>query len=202
MDEQLSIFDELPGAGYTPVNEYLIVISPNEEIKEKVKFLKNEIHTLINLSNENRLATAHITLFELLNPKIAEEDFMLWIKNGLKKVEPFKVQIEDYGVFMHGETKRTLYLKVLDHESIKQLYTLLRSDAKFKISKKSLTPHLTIVKSISLSELQEILHSKLNLSYQNEFECKSLLILKRQILGNNKSPFELVSEVFFGEENQ
>lgn len=202
MNEQLSIFDELPDAGYTSVSEYLIVISPSEEIREKVKFFKNEIHTLVNLSNENRFATAHITLFELLNPKIREEDFILWIKNGLKNVKPFSVQIEDYGVFMHGETKRTLYLKVLDQESIKQLYTLLRSNAKFKISKKSLTPHLTLVKSISVSELQEVLHSKLDLSYQNEFECKSLLILKRQILGNKKGSFELVSEVFFGEENQ
>lgn len=85
MDEQLSIFEDIPDAGYTSVNEYLIVLSPNEEIKQKVKFLKNEIHSLINLPNDKRFATAHITLFELLNPKVKEEDLIQWIKDGLKK---------------------------------------------------------------------------------------------------------------------
>lgn len=199
MDEQLSIFDELPDAGYTSVNEYLIVLSPKEEIKEKVKFLKNEIHSLINLPNDKRFATAHITLFELLNPKIAEEDLIQWLKEGVSKVEPFDVQLSDFSVFMHGENSRTLYFKVLNHEPIKQLYALLRSKARFKISKKTLTPHLTIVKSILVKELDTIFDSKINLHYQNEFESKSLLILKREILGNTKTAFELVSEVFFGE---
>lgn len=199
MDEQLSFFDDLPNAGYTPVNEYLIVISPKEEIKEKVQFLKNEIHSLINLPNDKRFATAHITLFELLNPKIREEDLIQWLKDGVSNVEPFHVQLIDFGVFMHGENIRTLYFKVLNHEPIKELYSVLRSKARFRISKKTLTPHLTIVKSISVKELDIIFDSKINLHYQNEFETKSLLILKREILGNTKTSFELVSEVFFGE---
>ena len=87
------IITQLPGYR---VYEYLLVLSPHEELRNKIMAVKNEFYEKYKAEN-SRWGKPHITLVNFLQYEMLEER----ITNRLNQVamghHPLNVELKDYG---------------------------------------------------------------------------------------------------------
>ena len=174
MNGQQSMFDE-------QLYDYLFVIEPDAATAEVVKGLKQLLHDRIVLSWQNLNSKPHLSLFEFRNVETAEEGIIRKTAEALKNIQPFTVQLDGAETFLHGNTLRSLVLKLKEPKPVSALQSAIRRELHLRQQK--LTPHVTIAGKIPVKNFN-LLESAEEFDYRGGFVCAAVTILKRPADGS------------------
>lgn len=188
MDEELTLFEK------REINEYFLVISPSDEINRDVMMFRQNIYAKLNSSAKNQFSKAHISLVNFSVPSLSEQQIIDYTKKALYGIEKFTVRLNNYEIFHHGPDLRTVCLKVENHEPIIRVFNSLFTH--FNFNPERLTPHITLAKTISVTEFDQIKDITILYDYQKKFDCEGLTLLKRVKRGNIHI-YEFVTEIKF-----
>jgi len=167
--QQLSIF----GVKY----EYLLLISPPENVKEEIAQIKRKFNAYFKNKICDLKSIAHITLH---NKGYELDNYAKLVNDSVNDIKAFPITIEGWGKFDNNKkNKHVIYLKIKEPHPIISLMKSLKS--------KSHVPHITIAKEVNSELLPAIGKFFENLNYTAEWECKDVTILRRPILERHLS---------------
>lgn len=169
------------------LTEYLILISPPDEIKKEIKKLKTKLSKMIGNTPENQYSVAHISLFKTAWEK--DKHVLERLKKVLSDLNSFTISLNGVDVFSHGTKKKTVYLKVENQKPLHHLYEAFK--AEFKV-KKEFAPHLSIEKNLPIADFEKIQHDLNSFNHTCEWTCDRITVLK---FNNKSSSYKLVEEV-------
>jgi len=118
----------------------------------------------------------------------------------MEKVKPFKMKIEDAGVFPNPSKPRVLWLGVREEKNLKQIHLKVDEEARrVGISKeeRNYHPHITIARIKSdepPQRLKEFLKEFKGKTLWNDVEVKSIVIYK-SILRSDGAEYEKLYEI-------
>jgi len=174
---------------------YLIAIVPNKDLRERVRKLKLEMSERFNASHALK-APAHITL---QMPFRCDETFEPALTAHLEEFSStrsaFEVTVDGIDAF----PPRVIYLKIVDHQPIKELHAALNHLLKnhLKFSQKELNdeihPHMTIAtRDLSKNMYRKAWPEFQERSFEASFPADRLHLLK-----HNGKHWELFREFPF-----
>lgn len=154
--------------------EYLIVISPDEEITKEINVRKKKINALLGADVASTNSVPHISLLNFLHTE--HEMILKRMKDILSRQAPFPVKLNGVAFFEPTPESKILYARVAE----KPLIQSLTSQLKTGIGRGTKSnPHLTILGAIP-SKNHEILHAHLaELTMEVTFLCKGVTVLRR-----------------------
>jgi 2'-5' RNA ligase len=174
---QLNLFNE-------EMHEYFFLIQPDPKTEKEVKLYKRIVNSSIHLSKENLWSAPHLSLFKW-TVNCSMDDFIICkTDKALKDIAGFKVQLDGVGVYSHGNIKKSLVLKIKNPEPIRSVNKSLVHAFNFRSRK--ISPHITIVSSIPVTDFNKLAYSLNQFNYKGEFLCNKITILKK-IHGENKN---------------
>jgi hypothetical protein len=97
--------------------QYLIVVSPSDEIKEKVLELKKKLNVLVPISNFNLRSTPHISIIGFSMKEQLKENFWDKFQLFFSKVPRFVVSLNGFEIFcmVKFPIRFSLKLKTKNH---------------------------------------------------------------------------------------
>src|SRR5687768_11940905 len=130
---QPDITTTLPGY---KVNEYLLVLSPHEELWNKIMKVKEEFADEYQ-SDHARWGKPHITLVNFVQYEMMEERLINRLKVVGMGYPPFKVELKDFGSF----PSHTIYINVESKQQVHNLVKELRTAQRLMTINKDNKPH-------------------------------------------------------------
>jgi 2'-5' RNA ligase len=106
------------------VYEYLLVLNPHEELRNKIMQVKKEFY------EEYKAATAkggkpHLTLVNFVQYEMMEEKIVSRLKAIAMGFPPFKVELKDFGSF----PSHTIFINVTSKIPVQNLVKEIRTEA-------------------------------------------------------------------------
>jgi 2'-5' RNA ligase len=164
------------------VNEYLLVLSPHEELRNKIIKIKNEFSdtykTTAALGSKPHIALVRFTQLEMMEDRIL---------NRLKVVSmgfrPFKVELKDYGSF----PSHTIYINVATKVPVNELVREIRDAQRMMKLDNEHKPHFIDEPFIAIGrKLAPWQYEKGWLEYSHRqftgrFIADNMLLLKRRM---------------------
>jgi len=175
-----TIINTIPGYR---VNEYLLVLNPHEELRNKIMQVKKEFNEEYKVSpvmgGRPYLALARFSQYEMMEERII---------NRLKLVAmgypPFKAELRDFGSF----PSHTIYINVSSKVPVQGLVKEIRSQTQglMKLNDDNkphfiMEPHLTIARKLKPWQYEKGWLEYSNKSFTGRFIADSMLLLKRQV---------------------
>ena len=172
------IITQLPGYR---VYEYLLVLSPHEELRNKIMAVKNEFYEKYKAANA-RWGKPHITLVNFLQYEMLEERIINRLNLIAMCHHPLKVELKDYGSF----PSHTIYINITSKVSVQSLVKTIRTETqrlmKFDEDNKPhfiLEPHLTIARKLLPWQYEQGWLEYSHKYFTGRFIANSMLLLKR-----------------------
>jgi 2'-5' RNA ligase len=142
-----TIVNTIPGYR---VNEYLLVLSPHEELWNRIMKVKEDF-AMEYKSDHARWGKPHVTLVNFLQYAMMEERITNRLRTIAMGYPPFKVELKDFGSF----PSHTIYINVTSKLPIQNLVKEIRHDGQrlMKLNDDHkphfiLEPHLTIARKL------------------------------------------------------
>ena len=177
---QPDITTTLPGY---KVNEYLLVLSPHEELWNKIMKVKDEFAGKYQ-SDHARWGKPHITLVNFVQYEMMEERLINRLNVVGMSYPPFKVELKDFGSF----PSHTIYINVTSKVPVQGLVKEVRSEAQrlMKLNDENkphfiLEPHLTIARKLKPWQYEKGWLEYSNKSFTGRFIADAMLLLKRPV---------------------
>jgi len=177
---QPDIKKTLPGY---KVNEYLLVLSPHEELWNKILKVKEEFADKYQ-SDHARWSKPHITLVNFVQYEMMEERLINRLKVVGMSYPPFKVELKDFGNF----PSHTIYINVTSKVPVQGLIKEVRSEAQrlMKLNDENkphfiLEPHLTIARKLKPWQYEKGWLEYSNKNFTGRFIADAMLLLKRPV---------------------
>lgn len=173
-----SSLSQLPGYRY---NEYLLVLSPHEDLMEKIRQIKADFNGKYKI--EGRATTPHITLANFIQFEMREERLVNHLKTIAMGYHAFKVELRDYGsfpshtIFINIESKQQVQNLGKELRSARQIMTLNKDNKPHFINE----PHLTIARKLLPWQYEQGWLEYSNRNFTGRFIADSMLLLKRRI---------------------
>jgi len=165
------------------INEYLLVLNPHEELRNKIKDVKEEFYTAYQAPNA-RWGKPHITLVNFLQYAMMEERLINRFKTVGMGYHPFKVELKDFGSF----PSHTIYINVTSKVPVQGLVKQIRSEAQrlMKLNDENkphfiLEPHLTIARKLKPWQYEKGWLEYSNRSFTGRFIADAMLLLRRPV---------------------
>jgi 2'-5' RNA ligase len=166
----------------TGYHDYLIVLSPSENVINSVKQLKNSSARVIG-EYESRYSTAHITI------RYCPRKNSSWIAPmttkliaDLQKLPSVILNIEGFSSFK-TQTNATIYAKLHSSPLTAVWFKLL---GRF-VNKNDIIPHITIAKNIPLKAYNKLWPYFEKLEWNEHLKIDQVTILRRETIGHDKS---------------
>jgi len=172
--------------------DYMVLLSPSESIKAKVKALKQETEELIG-TFESRHSQAHISLKNLRRQKpYFTEPLFNQMEKELSLIEPFTLQLNGFATFLPTDFT-TIYAAIRSTAEMEDWFKRLRTILK----EKKAVPHITIARQVPNDKAKKLWPRFKDRRWYETFEVKSLVILQRETFDYDKGwkPFK---EILFG----
>ena len=165
------------------VNEYLLVLSPHEELWNKIMKVKEGFAEEYQ-SDHARWGKPHITLVNFVQYEMMEERLINRLKVVGMSYPPFKVELKDFGSF----PSHTIYINVTSKVPVQGLVKEVRSEAQrlMKLNDENkphffLEPHLTIARKLKPWQYEKGWLEYSNKNFTGRFIADSMLLLKRPV---------------------
>lgn len=163
------------------VYEYLLVLEPQEELREKIMKVKQHFFDVYKAPTAIG-GKPHITLVNFLQYEMMEERLLNRLKQVAMGQHPVKIELRDYGSF----PSHTIYINVVSKLPVQALVKEIRSQAQrlMKLNDDN-KPHFITEPYIPVArKLQPWQYEKGWLEYSHRqftgrFIAKHLLLLKR-----------------------
>ena len=165
------------------VYEYLLVLNPHEELRNKIMHIKQEFY------NSYKASTAlagkpHLTLVNFVQYGLIEERILNRLQIVAMGYHPIKVELKDYGSF----PSHTIYINVTSKLPIQDLVKKIRTEAqrlmKFDDDNKPhfiLEPHLTIARKLLPWQYEKGWLEYSHKHFTGRFIADAMLLLKRPV---------------------
>lgn len=177
---QPDITKTLPGY---KVNEYLLVLSPHEELWNKIMKVKEEFADKYQ-SDHAKWGRPHITLVNFVQYEMMEERLINRLKVVGMSYPPFKVELKNFGSF----PSHTIYINVTSKVPVQGLVKEVRGEAQrlMKLNDENkphfiLEPHLTIARKLKPWQYEKGWLEYSNKNFTGRFIADAMLLLRRPV---------------------
>ncbi len=175
----------------TGYQDYLIVLSPPENIISDVKKLKDFSFGHIG-EYESHFSKAHITVQPWPRKKqVWIEPLLPKLVRDLQSLPPVELQIKGFDFFDQLDSQ-TIYAKLVSTPATKLWFKQLR---KF-FNTPAFEPHITIARSLPPEQFKALWPYFKNLKWDTQFRIDQLTVLRREMIGHNKA-FRVLREIPF-----
>lgn len=176
--------------GYT---DYLIILSPSEDVCEQIEKYKHEATDIIGHYDSMR-SKAHISIKPMprRKPYMAEPE-LASLKTNVKQLPPVSLVIDGFDFFNHGEEYRTVYVKIQSSALTTQWFKALKKSLNIK---DYLVPHITVARNIHKDDFDKLWPHFRKIKWVQDFEVNKLTILQREAL-NTFAKWEILMEIPF-----
>ena len=163
------------------VNEYLLVLNPHEELRNKITQVRKEFFdaypTTVQLGGRPNLALVRFTQYEMMEERII---------NRLKMVamgyHPFKVELKDFGSF----PTHTIYINVTTRVPVQNLVREIRASQRLMKLDNDNKPHFidepyfTVARKLLPWQYEKGWLEYSQRHFTGRFIADSMLLLKRR----------------------
>jgi 2'-5' RNA ligase len=179
-----NVLENIPAAYIKTLrmNEYLLVINPNEELRGRIMKVKQDFAEKYAASMA-RFLKPHITLVNFMSWDLMEEKIAQRIKHVAMGTTPFKVELKDYGSF----PSHTIYLDITTKIPIVNLVKELRSAQRLMKADPAhephfiTEPHMTIARKLLPWQYEKGWLEYSHKHFTGKFIADSILLLKRPV---------------------
>jgi 2'-5' RNA ligase len=178
------------------VNEYLLVLSPPDELWQKIMKIKEGFAD--KYKNEiAHFTKPHLTLINWVSLELMDERMMQRLQSIAMGITPFKVELKDYGsfpshtIFINVVSKVPVQSLVKEMKQAQRLMTLNRENKPHFIE----TPHISICRKLKPWQYEEGWLEFSNRQFTGRFIADSMLLLKRQ--AGQKIKFQIAKRFEF-----
>ena len=174
------IKNTLPGYN---INEYLLVLSPPEELWQKIMKVKEEFAATYK-SDHARWGKPHITLVNFVQYELIESRIINRLKVVAMGSPAFKIELKDYGSFPSHTIYINITSKVPIQNMVKQVRTETQRLMKLDDDNKPhfiMEPHLTIARKLVPWQYEKAWLEYSNRHFTGRFIADSMLLLKRRV---------------------
>ncbi|HWY33763.1 MAG TPA: 2'-5' RNA ligase family protein [Nitrosopumilaceae archaeon] len=173
--------------------DYLMVLSPLDQIKEIIKTHKLESAKIIG-DYEAMHSVAHISIANLVRQKdyLTEPQISLAEKK-LKTLPPIELTIDGFDHFSHGEDFKTIYARIRSTPTTVRWFKELKKPLNVK---QYLVPHITIARNIPVEQFNQLWPRFKDARWVETFSADRLTVLHRETFASFAN-WELYKELPF-----
>ncbi|MBS1947140.1 MAG: 2'-5' RNA ligase family protein [Bacteroidetes bacterium] len=188
----MALFAE--NAGYRQ-NEYLLILSPHEELRKKIQAIKNEFYEKYRSPNA-KWGKPIVTLVKFTQLEMMEDRVVNRLKTVAMGFRPIKVELKDFGAY----PSHTIYINVTTKEPIRNLVKEIKPWQKWlKLNDDNKPhfldePHLGISWKLKPWQYEEAWKEYAQKSFTGRFIADSMLLLKRQ---RSDMPYQIAGRFAF-----
>lgn len=170
---------QIPGYRY---NEYQLVLTPHEELWNKIKKVKDEFAEKYKTDYAKR-DKPHLMLARFVQFEMMEERLVNRLKTIAMGYHPFKVELKDFGsfpshtIFINVETQLQVKNLVRELRPAQQLMTLNKDNKVHFID----TPHLTIARKLLPWQFEQGWAEYSKRQFTGRFIADSMMLIKRKV---------------------
>ncbi|MBS1596751.1 MAG: 2'-5' RNA ligase family protein [Bacteroidetes bacterium] len=164
------------------INEYLLVLSPNEELKNKIREVKKEFYDKYEAKTAS-WGKPHVTLVNFVQIEMLEDRIVNRLKTIAMGYHPIKIELKDFGSF----PSHTIYINVITKEPIRNLVKEIREVQKLmKLDKDNKPhfidePHITVARKLLPWQYEKGWLEYSHRHFTGRFIADSMLLLKRRV---------------------
>jgi len=178
------------------VYEYLVVLSPHEELWNKILKVKEEFANEFKTDNA-RWGKPHIMLVTFVQYTMMEERIINRLNTVAMGYPPFKVELKDFGSY----PTHNIHINVISKVPIQNLVKEIRSEAqklmKFNEENKPYfvpEPHITIGRKLQPWQYEKAWLQYSHKHFTGRFIADSMILLKREV---GTLPYKVVQRFQF-----
>lgn len=173
--------------------DYLVILSPSEDICQQVEKFKRQSADIIGGYDSMR-SKAHISIKPMprRKPYMAEPE-LAGLKANIKLLPPVTLVIDGFDFFSHGEEYRTIYAKIQSSAATTLWFKALKKSLNIK---DYLVPHITIARNIHKDDFDKLWPYLRKIKWVQDFEVNKLTILQREAL-NTFAHWQILMEIPF-----
>ena len=170
---------QLPGYNY---NEYALVLSPHEELQNKIQYIKKAFAEKYKSDNA-KFSQPGITLLHFVLLDINEERLINKLRNIATGYHPFKIELKDFGSL----PTHSIFINVNSQLQIKNLVKQLKEAQALMTVNKQNKPHfiddpnLTIARKLLPWQYEKAWLEYSNLQFTGRFIAESMMLSKRKV---------------------
>lgn len=165
------------------VYEYLIVLNPHEELRNKIMHIKKEFSETYQMPSA-MYGKPHLTLVNFVQYGLMEERIINHLKTIAMGTKPVKIELKDYGSF----PSHTIYINVTSKIPIQGLVKSIRSETQklMKLDNDNkphfmMEPHLTIARKLQPWQYEKGWLEYSHRQFTGRFIADAMLLLKRPV---------------------
>lgn len=168
--------------GYA-IYEYLLVLNPNEALREKIMKVKQ--YFFDNYQNSSAVySKPHVTLANFIQYQMMEERFVNRLEVIAMGCPPIKIEMKDYGSF----PSHTIYINITSKVPIGGLVKNIRSEAQrmMKLNNDNkphfiMDPYLPIARKLQPWQYEKGWAEFSKLQFTGRFIADAMLLLRRPV---------------------
>ena len=165
------------------VYEYLLVLNPHEELRNKIIAVKNEFYEKYQAETA-RWGKPHITLVNFVQYEMMEDRIVNHLKTIAMGFHPVKIELKDYGSF----PSHTIYINITSKVPVQSLVKQIRTETQrlMKLNDDNkphfiLEPHLTIARKLLPWQYEKGWLEYSHRHFTGRFIADAMLLLKRPV---------------------
>lgn len=163
------------------VNEYLVVLTPHEDLRIRVRTLKEEFTATYQVesavNSTPRLALVHFFQYSMMEDRITNR-----LRNVALAQFPFKVELKDFGSF----PSHCIFINVTTKLPLQQLIKTIRTESQrlMKLNSENkphfiMEPHLTIARKLLPWQYEKGWLEFSNRHFRGSFIAEGMTLLRR-----------------------
>ena len=165
------------------VYEYLLVLNPHEELRNRIMRVKKEFY------DEYKASAAmggkpHVMLVNFIQYEMMEERIINRLKAIAMGYPPFKAELKEFGSF----PSHTIFINVTSKVPVQSLVKLIRTEAQrlMKLNDDNkphfiLEPYITIARKLKPWQYEKGWLEYSNKSFTGRFIANAMLLLRRPV---------------------
>jgi len=165
------------------IYEYLLVLNPHEELRNKIMAVKNEFYEKYQAETA-RWGKPHITLVNFVQYEMMEYRIVNHLKTIAMGFHPVKIELKDYGSF----PSHTIYINITSKVPVQSLVKQIRTETQrlMKLNDDNkphfiLEPHLTIARKLLPWQYEKGWLEYSHRHFTGRFIADAMLLLKRPV---------------------
>ncbi len=165
------------------IYEYLLVLSPHEELRNRIMAVKNEFYQKYK-SETARWGKPHLTLVNYVQYQMMEERIINHLNSIAMGFQPVKIELRDYGSF----PSHTIYINITSKVPVQTLVKQIRTETQrlMKLNDDNkphfiLEPHLPIARKLLPWQYEQGWLEYSHKHFTGRFIADGMLLLKRPV---------------------
>ena len=162
------------------INEYLLVLTPPEDLWQKIVKVKEEFAEKYKVPSAKYLKP-HIAIVNFLMLDMMEEKVLQRLQSIAMGIAPFKIELKDYGSY----PSHTIYVNVISKLPIQHVVKQLKDAQRLmKLNNENKPhfidePHIGIARKLKPWQYEEGWSEYLHRQFTGRFISDHMLLLKR-----------------------